>query len=168
MSIAQSLLPEFDAEMTATRTVLERVPEDKLEWRPHEKSMPLGHLAHHIARLPQWGSMTFKRTEIDLASPEAKDWRPDPPKTRAEILRFFDTNMAEARQALMSASDADFDVPWTLRMGDQKFFTIPRSAVYRKMVMSHSIHHRAQLTVYFRLVGVPVPPLYGPTADEAM
>jgi len=168
MSIAQSLLPEFDAEMKATRTVLERVPEDKLEWRPHEKSMPLGQLAHHIARLPQWGSMTFQSTEIDLASPEAKDWRLDPPKTRAEILNLFDSSSAEARQALMSASDADFNVPWTLRMGDRKFFTIPRSAVYRQMVMSHSIHHRAQLTVYFRLVGIPVPPLYGPTADEQM
>ena len=168
MSIAQSLLPEFDAEMKATRIVLERVPEDKLGWRPHEKSSPLGHLALHIARLLRWGTMTFDRTEFDLASPEGQKEKSAPPRNREEVLQTFDRNLAAARQALLSASDSDFMTGWTLAVGDKKLFTLPRAAVYRQMVMNHLIHHRAQLTVYYRLVGVPVPSLYGPTADEPL
>ena len=167
MTIAQSLLPEFDIQLKLTRTVLERVPEDKLEWRPHEKSFPLGLLALHIARLLRWAIWTFDRTELDLASPEAQKERAEPPKSRAEILEAFDRNLAEARTALESASDADFMVGWTLKRGEMKMFTIPRAVVFRRMVMNHLIHHRAQLTVYYRLVGTPVPALYGPTADES-
>lgn len=168
MSIAQSLLPEFDNEMKGTRAVLERVPEDKLLWKPHEKSFPLGYLATHIAQLISWTHSIFEDTELDLASPELQKQRPEPPKTRQEIIQRFDNSLAVARSALLALRDADAMVPWTLRMGDKTIFTLPRVAVYRSMVMNHIIHHRAQLTVYYRMVGVPVPPLYGPTADEPM
>ncbi|MEP7326569.1 MAG: DinB family protein [Gemmatimonadota bacterium] len=168
MGIAESMLPEFDQEMKGTRAMLERVPEDKLDWKPHEKSFPLGYLATHIAQLLSWTKAIFEQTEFDLASPELEKQRPEPPRTRLEIVQRFERSLAEARQALASARDADFMVPWTLRMGDRKIMTLPRAAMYRTMVMSHIIHHRAQLTVYYRLVGTPVPGLYGPTADEPM
>jgi uncharacterized damage-inducible protein DinB len=168
MGIAQSLLPEFDNEMKGTRAVLERVPEDKLLWKPHEKSYPLGYLATHIAQLVSWTHSIFEDTELDLASPELQKQRPQPPKSRQEIIQRFENSLAVARSALLALRDADAMVPWTLRMGEKTIFTLPRVAVYRSMVMNHVIHHRAQLTVYYRMVGVPVPPLYGPTADEPM
>ncbi|HEV8124574.1 MAG TPA: DinB family protein [Gemmatimonadales bacterium] len=168
MGIAQSLLPEFDNEMKGTRAVLERVPEDNLLWKPHDKSYPLGYLATHIAQLVSWTHSIFEDTELDLASPELQKQRPQPPKSRQEIIQRFENSLAVARSAVLALRDADAMVPWTLRMGEKTIFTLPRVAVYRSMVMNHIIHHRAQLTVYYRMVGVPVPPLYGPTADEPM
>ena len=166
MSIAQSLLPEFDQEMAGTRKELERVPEGKFDWRPHPKSMLLGRLASHLAELPSWGQYALELTELDIAPPGAPAPGANNLGTRAEILALFDKCSAATRKAIASAADADWMVPWSLKKGGATIFTLPRIAVVRSMVMNHMIHHRAQLGVYLRLLDVPVPGLYGPTADE--
>ena len=157
-----SLIPEFDQEMANTRTALERIPADRLEFKPHEKSYSLLELASHISNLPMWTGMTLSTTELDLDQPFDRT----PPTTKEEILAEFDATSAEARDALEEASADDLAVAWTLRSGDQVWFTMPRGAVYRSFVMNHLIHHRAQLGVYLRLLDVPVPGMYGPSADE--
>jgi uncharacterized damage-inducible protein DinB len=167
MSIAQSLLPEFDQEMANTRKMLERIPEDKLEWKPDPKSMSLGRLAGHVAEMPGWGLMAIKEDSLDVAPvgqprPEALT-----AKSRQQVLAEFDKNIAAARAAIAGATDEYLMKPWTLKAAGNVVFTLPRIGVIRSMVMNHVIHHRAQLTVYFRLTGVPVPGLYGPSADEA-
>jgi len=164
MSIAQSILPEFDQEMANTRKMLERVPEDKFEYKPDPKSMTMGRLAAHVAEMPGWGVFTMNMDSLDLAG----NFTPFIPKTRAELLAGFDKNIKEARAAIAAGSDAAFMQPWSLKMGDQVLFTMPRIAVVRSMVMNHVIHHRGQLSVYYRLNGVPVPGMYGPSADEQM
>jgi uncharacterized damage-inducible protein DinB len=162
MSLSQALLPEFDQEMAGTRKTLERVPMDKYEWTPHAKSFNLGRLATHVAQLPQWATMTLQTDELDLSQP----FEQPKPQSTQELLELLDKNTSEARQAIAGASDEEFFKPWTLRMGDRVIFTMPRIAVIRGMVMNHIIHHRAQLTVYLRLNDLPVPALYGPSADE--
>lgn len=163
MSIAQGLLAEFDAEMANTRRTLERLPEDKLEWQPDPKSMSMGRLAAHVAEMTGWAAMTMSTDELDFAK---APYEPLVAKSREHVLQVADENAKSARAAIAAASDADFMKPWTLRMGDQVFFTMPKIAVIRGMVMNHTIHHRGQLTVYYRMTGVPVPALYGPSADE--
>ena len=163
MALAAALLPEFDHEMANTRKTLERVPEDRFGWKPHEKSMTLGRLTSHIAELPRWGAVTFERDFLDLAHPEGHALVAT---SRAAALQAFDANVAAARAALAAAGDEYLLQPWTLRMGDKTIFTLPRIAVLRAMVMNHMIHHRAQLGVYLRLNDVPVPSIYGPSADE--
>ena len=163
MSIAQSLLAEFDMEMANTRRTLERLPEDKLDWTPDPKSMSMGRLAAHVAEMPGWGTLTMTTDELDFA---AKAYTPAVAKSREQVLQIADENRKAARAAIEAASDADFMKPWTLRSGNQIFFTMPKIAVLRGMVMNHTIHHRGQLTVYYRMNGVPVPALYGPSADE--
>lgn len=166
MPIRDALLPEFDHEMATTRRLLERVPDGQPEWRPHPKSSPLGRLSTHIAELPGWVVNTITRTELDLAPPDGKAWTPLILGATREVLALFDRNVAEARAALAAADDVAFAVGWSLKMGPRVIFTQPRAAVYRSFVMSHLIHHRAQLGVYLRLLGVPVPGSYGPSADE--
>jgi uncharacterized damage-inducible protein DinB len=167
MSIADSLLPEFDEEMAAARRMLERVPDGKTTWQPHEKSMTLGRLATHVAQLPGWAVNSVTKDELDIAPPGA------PPPQRlildqtAKILELFDKNVQEARQALATTSDAEFAKPWAFKLGGRTMWTRPKLQVYRRMMMSHLVHHRAQLGVYLRLNGVPVPGMYGPSADEA-
>jgi uncharacterized damage-inducible protein DinB len=163
MSIAQSLLPEFDQEMANTRKVLERVPEDKLGYKPDPKSMTMGRLAGHVAEMPGWGAVTVNTPALDFSKGE---YQPLEMTSRAQILAAFDKIVVEARAAIAGASDAHLMEPWTLQNGSAVLFTMPRIAVLRSMVMNHTIHHRAQLTVYFRLNGVPVPGMYGPSADE--
>jgi|SRR5215831_3602455 len=165
MSIAQSLLPEFDYEMQNTRKMLERVPEDKLDYKPDPKSMSLGRLAGHVAEMASWGAVTLKRDSLDLAGGEFKALTAT---SRQQLLAEFDKNVADSRSALEQTSDADMMKTWTLFMGAQSLLSMPRVAVFRSMVMNHIIHHRAQLTVYYRLNGVAVPGMYGPSADEAM
>jgi uncharacterized damage-inducible protein DinB len=167
MSIAQSMLPEFDQEMQNTRKVLERIPDEKWNWKPHDKSGTLGWYAGHIALLPGWTTMTINTEEFDYA-PVGKPSQYQPPKieNRKDALEAFDKECGEARAALAGASDADMMKGWTLQAGGQTIFTMPRVACIRGMVMNHLIHHRAQLTVYYRLLDVPVPGLYGPSADE--
>jgi uncharacterized damage-inducible protein DinB len=164
MSIAQSFLGEFDYEMANTRKVLDRVPDDQFTFKPHEKSGELGWLAAHVANLPSWASLAINGDNFDLAS----GGRTKAATTRAELLETFDRNVVSAREAIAGASDERLMGPWSLLREGKTLFTIPRAGVIRTWSMNHLIHHRAQLTVYLRLLGVPVPGLYGPTADEAM
>jgi uncharacterized damage-inducible protein DinB len=163
MSIAQSLLPEFDHEMANTRKTLERVPEDKLEFKPDPKSMTLGHLAGHIADMLGWGTATLTTDSLDM---DPATYQPLVATSRTQLVAAFDKNLAQARAALAGASDADLMKEWSFKVNGQTILSMPRVAVLRSMVMNHIIHHRAQLTVYYRLTGVPVPGLYGPSADE--
>jgi uncharacterized damage-inducible protein DinB len=162
MAFKDALIAEFDHEMGTTRKLLERVPDDKLAWRPHERSMTLGTLATHLGTLPQWTGTILGETSFDLAAAPP----PEPPRTsRAGILALFDDARRQARAA-MDKSDAEYAAAWTLSRGGQEVFTIPRSAAFRSFVLSHLIHHRGQLSVYLRLNDVPVPAIYGPSADE--
>ena len=162
MAIKDGLLPEFDHEMDNTRKALERVPEDKFGWKPHEKSGTMGWLADHIAEMVGWMSPTIGQDSLDMAGYQP----PPPPTTRQQILDKFDSNRTEARRALEGVSDAQMMQNWKLTRGNQVFFDMPRVAVIRGMIMNHIIHHRGQLTVYLRLNNVPIPGLYGPSADE--
>lgn len=165
MSIAQALLPEFDHESAVTRTLLERVPEDRVDWKPHPKSMSLGQLVIHIASIPGWGTLTLRQPEFDLAPPGEPKYVPPSWESRAALLEMFDGKTAKARAAIAATTDLELQQPWTLKMGGEKIFTSPRGAVLRSFVLSHGIHHRAQLGVYLRMLDVPVPAMYGPTAD---
>lgn len=164
-SIARSLLPEFDQEMAGTRKVLERVPEDAFGWKPHPKSFSMGDLATHVANLPTWMSLTLEQDSFDV-SPGGEAMKTPPAASRAELLNRFDEALATARASLAAATDDRFAGSWSLLANGQTVFTMPRAAVVRSFVMNHLIHHRAQLCVYLRLRDVPVPALYGPSADE--
>jgi len=166
MPISQMILPEFDHEMANTRKTLERVPDDKFDWKPHEKSMTLGGLSTHLATIPSWTAYTFDRDELDLAPPGEPDYGEEPRRSRAEVLAAFDKNVASARAALEAATDENWQGKWSLLNRAKPIFTLPRAAVMRGFILSHSIHHRAQLGVYLRLLDVPVPSIYGPSADE--
>ena len=168
MSLAASLLPEFDQEMHLTRRMLERVPEDKFDWQPHPKSMKLGHLATHLAELPTWGMWTMQSDEFDVTPPGSGPYVPRMAANRAAILSEFDANAAAARQAIAAASDEQLGRPWTLKATGKSVFTLPKMAVLRSMVMSHMIHHRAQLGLFLRLNDVAIPGTYGPSADDSM
>jgi uncharacterized damage-inducible protein DinB len=161
--IVDALLPEFDHEMTTTRKLLERVPEDKLEWKPHARSMSLGALATHVATIPSWGEVTLTQPEIDLGGTGIAETA----RSRAELLGTFDKNVKATRAALTARSDGEFMEPWTLKSGGHTIFTMPKATVWRSFVMNHIIHHRAQLSVYLRMHDVPLPAMYGPSADEA-
>ena len=164
MTIADLLQPEFDQEMATTRRVLERVPDDKLAWKPHAKSFSMGDLASHIANSIKWSDATMNQTEFDLATVTPEEMN-QAAKNRAELLAWFDANVAAARPTL-AKSDADYFVPWTLKQGDMVYFTLPRYNCMRSFVLNHIVHHRAQLGVYLRLNSIPVPGAYGPSADE--
>jgi uncharacterized damage-inducible protein DinB len=163
MQISDSLLPEFDHEMATTRKTLERIPEDKLDWAPHEKSMKLGRLAGHVAELPNFGTMAIKTDSVDLAS---GDYQPLTATSQKQVLDAFDKAAAGARAAIAGASNEELMQPWTLLYGGKTIFAMPRVAALRAMMLSHIIHHRGQLSVYLRLNNVPVPSIYGPSADE--
>lgn len=160
MTIAETLLPEFDQEMASTRRLLERVPGDRAEWKPHPKSFSLGHLAQLVSWMPGWITKTLQQTELNL-----KGGSPYSIETTETLLQGFDQNVREARAAIALSKDADYAVPWSLKMGDRVLFTSPRGVVVRQHV-SHLSHHRGQLTVYLRLLDVSIPSIYGPTADE--
>src|SRR5438093_8691461 len=154
MTIAESLLPEFDHEMATTRKLLERVPSEKGAWKPHPKSFALGHLAQLVARMPGWVALTMRQTALDLggAPPYSQE------KTET-LLAEFDRCVKDAREALQQAKDEDFAVPWSLKMGERVLMTMPRMAVMRQNI-NHLSHHRGQLTVYLRLLDVPLPSIY--------
>ena len=162
MPMVDALLPEFDHEMTVTRKLLERVPEGRNDWKPHPRSAALGALAQHVATIPMWGTMTLTQSELDLAAaqqlPELK--------TRTELLAFFDDNVRTARGHLAGKSDPELMAPWSLKRGTHTIFTMPKATVWRSFVMNHHVHHRAQLSVYLRMNDVPIPSMYGPSADE--
>jgi len=162
MSLAAALLPEFDHEMTITRKILERVPEDRFDWKPHQKSFSMRDLAQHVATIAVWGRMTLAQPDIDLAGFQG----PAPVSTRADLLKLFDANASATRAALVATSDAELAAPWSLKRDGHTIFTMPRAAVWRSFVISHIVHHRGQLALYLRLNDVPVPSMYGPSADE--
>jgi uncharacterized damage-inducible protein DinB len=164
MAIVDALLPEFDHEISTTRKLLERVPEDRLDWKPHPRSSSLGQLAQHVATLPLWGAMTVNQSELDLGD----DFTFEPVQTRAALLAMFDANATGTRAALAGKSDAEMMAPWTLKRSGQTIFSMPKASVWRSFVMSHLIHHRGQLSVYLRMNDLPVPSIYGPSADEAV
>jgi uncharacterized damage-inducible protein DinB len=163
MNLSQSLLSEFDQEMAGTRRVLERVPTAKFSWLPHAKSMSFGRLAAHVADLPSRPALILSTDEMDRATR-----RPNPvtAETTEELLTLFDQSFAAGRAALAAADGALFKT-WTFRNGDHVIFTLPKIAALRAFCFSHLIHHRGQLTVYLRLNDLPVPSLYGPSADES-
>ena len=165
MSIAQTLLPEFNFEMANTRRMLELVPAADAEWKPHPKSYALGELASHIATLPLWCRLALELPELDLGSPANAEIARVPFTTTPELLDRLDRNVAGARAALTSASDAHLGEAWSLKNRTTTVFSMPRRAVMRGFILSHMIHHRGQLSVYLRLRDVPLPSLYGPTAD---
>ena len=161
MSLADVLLPEFDVEMATTRRLLERVPNEKGEWKPHPKSFSMAHLAQLVSAIPDWISQTLRKSEINI---QASGVFYKTQKTEA-LLEQFDRNVREAREAIKDAKDSDFAKNWSLKMGEQVLITQSRAEGVRSHI-SHLVHHRAQLGVYLRLVDVPVPQMYGPTADE--
>jgi uncharacterized damage-inducible protein DinB len=167
MSIADAVLPEFDQEMANTRKVLERVPEAHKDWTPHQKSWNLGNLAIHLSNLPSWTTITLKQDGIDLNPPGGPGFTPPVFVNTAAALATFDENVKTARAAIASTSDADFMKGWTLANGGKPVFTLPKVVVLRSFVMNHMIHHRGQLTVYLRIKDVPLPAIYGPSADES-
>jgi uncharacterized damage-inducible protein DinB len=160
MSIGQSLLPEFDQEMATTRKMLERVPSEKASWKPHAKSFALGHLAQLLSWMPGWITNAVKTTELNLATAGGYSF-----EATEALIDTFDKNVAEARAALAAVKDKDLEVSWSLKHGDHVLFTTSRAEVIRQNI-NHLIHHRGQLSVYLRLIDVPVPSIYGPTADE--
>jgi uncharacterized damage-inducible protein DinB len=166
MTISEGLLPEFDQEMANTRKALERVPDDRLGWKPHEKSGTMGWLATHIAFIPHWTEVIVRQTEFDMAPPGSPPYVPPSAGSVEEILELFDKHVPAARAAIAGASDEELLKPWSLLSGGKPILTLPRIAALRGVIMNHLIHHRGQLTVYLRLNNVPVPALYGPSADE--
>ena len=162
MALKDTLLSEFDHEMGTTRRLLERLPDARLGWKPHDKSMTLGGLATHLSNLPNWGTTILNDTSYDVAA--------GPPNltaanSRSEILQSFDTAVAKTRASL-DKTDAELGAQWKLTRGEQEMFSLPRAAAFRTFVLYHTVHHRGQLSVYLRLNDVPVPAIYGPTADE--
>jgi len=165
MGISEALSAELKHEAATTRKMLERVPEDKLDWKPHEKSMTLGTLAGHIAELPGLIRAMLTQDELDFA---AAGYTPFVPKNRSELVDTLDSRVAHALELLAGRSDEELKKTWRLRRGEKIFFELPRTAVLRSMALSHMIHHRGQLSVYLRMLDVPLPSVYGPTADEPM
>jgi len=166
MTYSETILPEFDREMASTRKVLERVPEDKLEWQAHPRSHTIGWNANHLAELPGWAVGTLGGASLDMAPPGGEPYRSPRLTKRREILDLFDRNVAEARAALAAARDEEMVQPWSLLKAGETLFTMPKAAVIRSFVLNHIIHHRAILCVYLRLNDIPVPGMYGPSGDE--
>jgi uncharacterized damage-inducible protein DinB len=165
MTIAEILLQDFDHEMLGTRTTLERVPEQNPDFKCHEKSMPMGYLAVHVSTLPRFGITILTTDVLDMAT---QKWPPMVFESREKLLADLDTLAAEARGLLASATDEHLQKHWKLAWGDRTFADAPRSTLYRSMFFNHLIHHRAQLGVYLRLNNIPVPALYGPSADDKL
>jgi uncharacterized damage-inducible protein DinB len=162
MSIKDGLLADFDHEMGTTRRLLERLPDDRLSWKPHPRSMTLGGLATHLSNIPHWGGTILNDPSFDLAGAPP----PLAEKTsRAEILAAFDEVCRQTR-AMMDRTDAEYQGLWTLKRGGVQMFSVPRVAAFRSFVLHHVIHHRGQLSVYLRMNEVPIPAIYGPSADE--
>src|SRR5277367_5469447 len=166
MPIRDAILAEFDHEMISTRKTLERVPEGKPDYAPHEKSMKMGRLAGHVAELSGWAATIIGQDSLDFRPPGAPPMNPAVMTSRAQLLELFDKKVAEARTHLAGASDETLLKNWTLLSGGQTIMTMPRIAFLRGFVMNHIVHHRAQLGVYLRLNDVAVPSVYGPSADE--
>lgn len=166
MSISDLLLAEFQEEVEATRTLLDRVPEDHMDWKPHEKSMNLSRLATHVAEVAQWTRSVVGADELDFMAPEMQDWSPREMQTVDEIQAELDSAEAVLKEIVGSTDDEKWMTIWTMKMGDQVLMSAPKYYVFRRQVLNHLVHHRAQLGVFLRLLDVPLPMIYGPTADE--
>jgi uncharacterized damage-inducible protein DinB len=166
MPIAQSLIPEFQHEVALTLKTLSCLPAGKYEWAPHTKSMTVRQLASHMATIPTWGTMTLSTESFDINPPGAPPFVAPSFGTTAEVLAGFEKAAGDFSAALARADDAAMMAPWSLMNGGKTMFTMPRVAVLRGMIMNHLVHHRGQLSVYLRLLDVPVPAIYGPSADE--
>ncbi|MGA8762319.1 MAG: DinB family protein [Candidatus Sulfotelmatobacter sp.] len=167
MAISEGVLQEFDLEMASTRRTLERIPEDKLTWKPHEKSMLLGRLAGHLAELPGFGATALTTESFDLAS-RPTNQKPLVAESQKHVLAEFDKSVARARAAIAATGDEEWNKNWMLSLGERKIYQGTRIGAVRRMMLNHIIHHRAQLGVYLRLNNVPVPSIYGPSADEGL
>lgn len=165
MAIKDALLPEFDHEMATTRTLLARVPDDRGDWKPHAKSMSVGELAMHIGEVPTWLTMTLLQDEFDTNPPGGTPYRTPAFQGAGKLVEMFDANVKASREALARATDEQFMQGWSLKSGGTVHMSMPRVAVVRSFVLNHLIHHRGQLSVYLRLLDVPLPSIYGPTAD---
>ena len=163
MTLSGPLVEELKHEAAGTRKMLELITDDKLGWQPHDKSMTLGRLAAHIAEIPGWLNETIKFDELDVST---SGFSPEPLEDTAALLQAFDETLDKGLQALQAATDENLLGLWKLRHGDQVFFTMPRIGVVRGMVLNHIVHHRGQLSVYLRLLNIPVPGMYGPSADD--
>lgn len=166
MALIDTLLPEFDREMGLTRRALERVPDGQFEWRPHPTSVTLGRLAEHLTEMPLWATTTMGQSELDAAGQRPAGYQA--PATRAAVLAQFDSCLKTARQNLVNKTDAEFAAMWTLTNSGKEVFSAPKATVMRNFVLNHMIHHRGQFVVYLRMLGVPVPSIYGPSGDDAM
>jgi len=166
MNISEMLLPEFDQEMASTRVLLQRVPANKVDWKPHEKSMILGRLAGHVAELPLWAERVVDTEMFDLTTMVTGQYKPYVATSSEDLLQTFDKNVTQAREALAKASDEHLSKVWSLQIHGKAIASGTRLAMIRSMSMNHLIHHRAQLGVYLRLNDIPLPPMYGPSADE--
>lgn len=164
MALNESLIAELKQEAANTRKMLERATEKSFAWKPHEKSMTLGGLAQHLAEIPMWVGVSVDQDELDFAK---SDYKPKTATTTEELLKTFDENLENAVKSLKNASDEKLMGTWTMRNGEKIYFTMPKTAVVRYFVLNHSIHHRGQLSVYLRLLDVPLPQIYGPTADDS-
>ena len=165
MAIIDGVLQEFAHECAGTRKVLERLPEGELGWKPHAKSMTMGVLACHLAETPSWVEPIIKQDELDF---KMSAFKPLDLKSVKEIVERFDANVTAAQKVMQGVADAKLMLPWTFKADGQQVFTMPRNAVLRSMILNHTVHHRGQLTVYLRIKDVPLPALYGPSADEQM
>ena len=162
-NIASAFIAELEQEAATARKCLERVPSDKYDWKPHEKSMTFVRLAGHVAEMFGWTPSTLQHPELDFSK---FDYTPFEPATTDDLVEYLDKNVAEALDALRNTPDEVFMENWTMRNGEQVYFTMPKIAVMRSFVMNHIVHHRGQLTVYLRMNDIPVPSIYGPSADE--
>ena len=163
MSISDAMVEEFLQESATTRKLLERVPEDKLEWKPHEKSMSLARLASHVSEIPQWGDIIVNQEAFDMA---ASNYTPESCSNRAELLGSFEKNANHFVEILKGKSDEHLFAPWRLKEGEKVLVDLPRVAALRGFILNHIVHHRGQLSVYLRFNNVPLPSIYGPSADE--
>jgi len=168
MPIIQSVIPQFEHEMRVTRTVLDRIPDDKFDWKPHTKSMTICGLVSHIAQIPSWTVPIISEASLDLAPVGGEPFKTPELKSRAEVLRIFDQSVSSAMEIMPSATDQALMEPWALLAGGKEIFKMPKIAVLRSFVISHIIHHRAQLGVYLRLNDISHPSIYGPSADEGL
>jgi uncharacterized damage-inducible protein DinB len=165
MTVADALLPEFDQETVTTRSLLALVPDNKADWKPHPKSFSLGALSMHLATIPFWAQTTLERSEFDIKPADGPDYIPPAFETTQKVLETYDNSVAATRRLLSATTDAAFEEPWSLKSSGSLIFTMPRLVVFRTHILSHSIHHRGQLSVYLRLLDIPLPSIYGPTAD---
>lgn len=166
MNYSETILPEFDQEMAKTRKVLERLPDDKLDWKAHPKSNTIGWNANHLAEMPGWVEGALTKPSWDIAPAGGESYQSPKLTTRQAILNLFDRNVAAARKALAAAKEEEMTKPWSLLQAGKPIFTMPRATMIRSFVLNHVIHHRAILCVYLRLNNIAVPGMYDPSGDE--